>query len=67
MAGTAYTENAVPAGVAPVAEDIPQRIFDSVLAVYVYYTKTVIDIAPAIGETIPNHTGNLVTATHARF
>jgi hypothetical protein len=40
-----------------------QRIYDST-AGWVYYTKDVVDAAPSSGETTPNHTDNLVAATH---
>jgi hypothetical protein len=42
-----------------------QKIYDSSLQIYVYYTKAVIDETPAFNETIPNHSGNLVASTHA--
>lgn len=41
-----------------------QRIFDSSLAQYVYYTLETVTDAPAVGDTTPNHTNNLVVATH---
>lgn len=41
-----------------------QRIYDSGLAQYVYYTLTVANPAPDPGDTVPNHSGSLVAATH---
>lgn len=43
---------------------IRQRIYDSSLAQYVYYSDTAVTTSPAAGVTVPNHTNNLVTATH---
>lgn len=42
-----------------------QKIFDSGIQKFVYYTKAVIDTNPDQSETAPNHSGNLVAATHA--
>lgn len=56
----------ISAGLALGAEQPPlaQRIYDTGLGQFVTYTKTFVDTAPAPGETIPNHTNNLVVATH---
>ena len=43
---------------------IIQRIYDTGLGQYVTYTKTEIDTAPLPGETVPNHTSNLVVDSH---
>ena len=40
-----------------------QRIYDST-AGYVYYTQETVNPTPAFDETTPNHTNNLVAATH---
>lgn len=42
-----------------------QRIFDSGLNAFVYYSKGIIDDAPLSTETTPNHTDNLVANTHS--
>jgi hypothetical protein len=36
-----------------------QRVFDSGLSVYCYYTKTSIDPTPSAGETTPNYIGSI--------
>lgn len=41
-----------------------QRIYDTGLGAFVYYTKQDIDPAPAATATSPNHTNNLDVATH---
>lgn len=43
---------------------IYQRIYDTGLGQYVYFTKTTVDTAPAPGETSPNHSGSLDAARH---
>ncbi len=42
-----------------------QKIYDNGLAQFVYYTKATITAAPVPSDTIPNHSGNLASATHA--
>jgi len=42
-----------------------QKIYDSSLQTYVYYTKAVVDDTPDSLETVPNHSGNLVANTHS--
>lgn len=56
----ALTPLSVTVGVPPT---IAQRIYDTGLAQYVTYTS-VIDTAPDSAITTPNHTNNLVVATH---
>ena len=43
-----------------------QKIYDSGLAQFVYYTAGVVDLIPDSGDTVPNHSGlgNLVADTH---
>lgn len=43
-----------------------QKIYDTGLSQFVFYTKAVIDLVPSSGETTPNHSGvgNLVASTH---
>ena len=41
-----------------------QRIYDSNLAVWCWYELVAITPTPAVGDTTPNHTNNLVPATH---
>lgn len=43
---------------------VRQRIYDSSLAQYVYYTDSAVNTSPTSGDTIPNHTNNLVADTH---
>jgi hypothetical protein len=43
---------------------ILQRIFDTSLSQYVYYTEATENDAPDQAATAPNHTGNLDAATH---
>lgn len=40
-----------------------QRIYDSSVG-YVYYTQGVVNPTPDVADTTPNHTNNLVAATH---
>ena len=53
-----------PWGSAGVTTYYMQRVYDTVLAVWCYYTKTFLDPAPAPGDTTPNHTGNLLAGSH---
>ena len=41
-----------------------QRIYDTGVGGWVYYSKVAIDPTPLAGETTPNHTNNLVAGTH---
>jgi len=44
-----------------------QEIYDSGLAQFVYYTLTFVTATPLVTDTIPNHSGSLVAATHAVY
>lgn len=45
------------------AKSILQRIYDTGVG-WVYYEKNAVDAAPGTSETRPNHTNNLVAASH---
>lgn len=53
----------------PVPEGPPdpkffQRIYDTVLKQYVYYTISTVTDAPGSSDTVPNHSGTLESQTH---
>lgn len=58
------TSTGLALGASLAQDPLAQRIFDTGVAGYVYYVKNEVDTNPAPGETSPNHTNNLVAATH---
>lgn len=48
----------------PFTRVVLQRIYDTGLAQYVYYTQGIVNTAPAPGDTDPSHSGAIVTSTH---
>lgn len=54
------------AGVIPVTS-FPQRIYDTGVGDWVYYTLTVKTPSPTPTQTTPNHTNNLVADTHETY
>ena len=61
-AGHALEVPIIPTGDPPVPTD--QRIFDSNLNAWCWYSLVAITATPNVGDTTPNHTNNLVAATH---
>lgn len=54
------TFNPWPSG----SPNIFQRIFDTGLGLWCYYTKTFLDPNPAITDTTPNNTGAFLAGSH---
>ena len=50
-------------GLPPVV-NYTQRVFDTALVVWCYYTLTTITATPLTTQTTPNHTGSLLAGAH---